>query len=63
MKARKRLTRHFLFEMLDLFMDNLEGLRACRNGSPESGYTTEDGQRHASGSDGTERDIELQKKE
>ncbi len=30
----------FLFEMLDLFMDELEVLRARRNGSPESGETT-----------------------
>lgn len=30
----------FLFEMLDLFMGKLEGLRAQTNGSPESGKTT-----------------------
>ena len=29
----------FLFEMLNLFMDKLEGLRARRNGSPESRET------------------------
>ena len=33
----------FLFDMLDLFMDNLEGLRARQNGSPDSGETTRAG--------------------
>ena len=42
-EGAKEAYETFLFEMLDLFMDNLEGLRACRNGSPESGYTTRTG--------------------
>ena len=33
----------FLFDMLDLFMDNLEGLRARQNGSRDSGETTRAG--------------------
>lgn len=36
----KKAYEAFLFEMLDLFMDKLEGLRARPNGSPESGETT-----------------------
>ena len=30
----------FLFDMLDLFMENLEGLRTRHNGAPDSGETT-----------------------
>ncbi|MCE2441502.1 MAG: helix-turn-helix domain-containing protein [Candidatus Latescibacteria bacterium] len=33
----------FLFDMLDLFMENLEGLRTRQNGSPDSGETTRAG--------------------
>ena len=33
----------FLFDMLDLFMENLEGLRTRHNGSPDSGETTRAG--------------------
>ncbi|MDE2998846.1 MAG: helix-turn-helix transcriptional regulator [Gemmatimonadota bacterium] len=39
-EGSKKSYEAFLFEMLDLFMDSLEGLRARRNGSPESGETT-----------------------
>lgn len=39
-EGAKKTHEAFLFEMLDLFLDNLEGLRARRNGSPESGETT-----------------------
>lgn len=39
-EGAKKAYEAFLFEMLDLFMDNLEGLRAQPNGSPESGKTT-----------------------
>ena len=35
-EGAKKTYEAFLFEMLDLFMENLEGLRAHRNGSPES---------------------------
>lgn len=38
-EGAKKTHEAFLFEMLDLFLDNLEGLRARRNGSPESGET------------------------
>ena len=38
-EGAKKTYEAFLFEMLDLFLDNLEGLRARRNGSPESGET------------------------
>ena len=38
-EGAKKTCEAFLFEMLDLFLDNLEGLRARRNGSPESGET------------------------
>ena len=38
-EGAKKTYEAFLFEMLDFFMDNLEGLRAGRNGSPESGET------------------------
>ena len=39
----KKTYEAFLFEMLDLFLDNLEGLRARHNGSPESRETTSAG--------------------
>ena len=38
-EGAKKTYEAFLFEMLNLFLDNLEGLRACRNGSPESRET------------------------
>ena len=42
-EGAKKPYEEFLFNMLDLFMDNLEGLRARRNGSPDSGETTRAG--------------------
>ena len=42
-EGAKKPYETFLFDMLDLFMDNLEGLRARRNGSPDSGETTRAG--------------------
>ncbi len=42
-ESAKKPYEEFLFNMLDLFMDNLEGLRARRNGSPDSGETTRAG--------------------
>lgn len=42
----------FLFEMLDLFMDNLGGLRARRDGSPGSGETTRASNGRPMGKDG-----------
>lgn len=39
-EGAKKAYETFLFEMLDLFMGKLEGLRAQTNGSPESGKTT-----------------------
>lgn len=39
-EGAKKAYEAFLFEMLDLFMGKLEGLRAQTNGSPESGKTT-----------------------
>ena len=38
-EGAKKTYEAFLFSMLELFMDNLEGLRAHRNGSPESRET------------------------
>ncbi|MDE2889795.1 MAG: helix-turn-helix transcriptional regulator [Gemmatimonadota bacterium] len=42
-EGAKETYEAFLFEMLDLFMDNLEGLRARPNGLPKSGETTRAG--------------------
>ena len=42
-EGAKKPYETFLFDMLDLFMDNLEGFRALRNGSPDSGETTRAG--------------------
>ena len=42
-EGAKKTYEAFLFEMLELFMDKLEGLRERGNGSPESGETTGSG--------------------
>ena len=42
-EGAKKTYEAFLFSMLELFMDKLEGLRARRNDSPESGETTRAG--------------------
>ncbi|MCY3767200.1 MAG: helix-turn-helix transcriptional regulator [Gemmatimonadetes bacterium] len=42
-EGAKKTYEAFLFSMLELFMDKLKGLRARRNGSPESGETTRAG--------------------
>ncbi len=42
-EGTKKPYEAFLFDMLDLFMDNLEGLRARQNGSRDSGETTRAG--------------------
>ncbi len=42
-EGAKKPYETFLFDMLDLLMDNLEGFRARRNGSPDSGETTRAG--------------------
>lgn len=61
-EGAKKTYEAFLFSMLELFMDKLEGLRARRNGSPESGETTRAGNGRLMGSAGQKETLSRERR-